>query len=68
MSTQSGDTILFSPPNRNPLALADGTNLALPLGCVSEFFGPSYPFIVLGGFNVTDEGKFPIRSSYRTVC
>ncbi|XP_071786078.1 NPC intracellular cholesterol transporter 1-like [Asterias amurensis] len=42
---------------RNPLALADGTNLALPLGCVSEFLGPSYPFIVLGGFNVTDEGE-----------
>ncbi|XP_022084057.1 LOW QUALITY PROTEIN: Niemann-Pick C1 protein-like [Acanthaster planci] len=42
---------------RNPLALSDGTNLNIPLGCISEFLGPSYPFVVLGGYETTEEGE-----------
>ncbi|XP_038067706.1 NPC intracellular cholesterol transporter 1-like [Patiria miniata] len=42
---------------RNPLALSDGTNLDISLGCISEFLGPSYPFVTLGGYETTEEGE-----------
>ncbi|XP_033115391.1 NPC intracellular cholesterol transporter 1-like [Anneissia japonica] len=37
---------------RAPLSVVDTTPLALP--CLSEFGGPSLPYVIVGGFNVTN--------------